>query len=142
MSYMPNPSKTILQRDVIKNNRTKKTQQQRKKCSTPPTDVPIPLGFFCFYDQPYLLAVSWAIAGIASKVDYRFVQLGKDLSDGVNVALQGLWIGLLCIGVLGILAGVRHMNRAEAEVMDKRRPIPSAPSNPADRDLTSVIYSA
>ncbi|CAB1118024.1 unnamed protein product [Ectocarpus sp. CCAP 1310/34] len=95
-----------------------------------------------FHNQPYLLAVAWAIAGIASKQDYRFVQLGKDLSDGVNVALQGLWIGLLCIGVLGILVGVRQMNRAEAEVIHKRRPIPSAPGNPADRDLTSAIYSS
>ena len=42
--------------------------------------------FFLF--QPYLVGITWAIAGIAAEQDYRRERLGKDIADGVDGALQ------------------------------------------------------
>lgn len=38
--------------------------------------------------QPYLLGITWAIAGIAAEQDYRRERLGRDIADGVDGALQ------------------------------------------------------
>eukprot|EP00752_Nemacystus_decipiens_P016332 g14607.t1 len=97
-----------------------------------------------FYNQPYLLAITWAIAGIAAKQDYRRQVLGKDIADGLDEALQGLWIALLCVGVLGIVAGARQRHRTAYDHDGKgsgHRPTPSAPRD-AGHGLTSAIFSS
>ncbi len=39
--------------------------------------------------QPYLVAISWAILGIAEEQDYRRMMLGNDdIADGVVSALE------------------------------------------------------
>ena len=93
--------------------------------------------------QPYLLAITWAIAGIAAKKGYRREQLGDDVGEGIDEALQGLWIGLLCVGVLGIIVGARQRNRtlAGGEKGMGRRPTPSAPRSEGN-GLTSAIFSS
>lgn len=88
--------------------------------------------------QPYLLAIAWAIAGIAAEQGYRRRKLGRDIADGIDEALQGLWIALLCVGVLGIIAGMRQRDGSDKA---HRRPTPSAPRS-EDHDLTSAIYSS
>lgn len=94
-----------------------------------------------FYDQVYLLAVAWAIAGIAAKDDFRRERLGKPISDGVNEALKGLWIALLCLMVLGFLAGVRQRNRDALELEDKSGSSRKREAA-ASSDLTSAIYAS
>lgn len=96
-----------------------------------------------FYDQVFLLAVAWAIAGIAAKDEYRLEKLGKPVSDGVNEALKGLWIALLCLMVIGFLAGVRQRNRDALELEDKSESSSSGRREATESaDLTSAIYSS
>ncbi|CAM9636307.1 unnamed protein product [Scytosiphon promiscuus] len=98
-------------------------------------------GSLIFNNQFYLLAIAWAIAGIAAKKDYRREVLGGDIANGVNEALQGLWISLLCVAVLGVLAGMRQRNQAELEHENKRNG-PGARRDHAQSGLTSAIYSS
>lgn len=72
-----------------------------------------------FYDQVYLLAITWAVAGIASKEDYRITQLGEPIADGVTEGLNALWIALLCVGVLGVIVSQRQRNRHAHEMEEK-----------------------
>ncbi|CAM9537903.1 unnamed protein product, partial [Hapterophycus canaliculatus] len=99
-------------------------------------------GSLIYHNQFYLLAIAWAIAGIAAKKNYRREALGQDLASGVNEALQGLWISLLCVAVLGVLAGMRQRNQTELEHQDKRRSPSAPPGNHAQTGLTSAIYSS
>ena len=72
-----------------------------------------------FYDQIYLLAVAWAVGGIASKQDYRTSRLGGPVADGVTEGLNALWIAVLCVGVLGVISTVRQRNRHVHEMEEK-----------------------
>lgn len=107
----------------------------------PPTQLHALVFLRFFRAQFYLLAIAWAIAGIASKTDYRREKLGRDIADGVDDALQGLWIALLCVGVVGVLAGIRKKNGSAHEMEDKHRLPPTAPRSD-NHGLTSAIYSS
>lgn len=89
-----------------------------------------------FYDPIYLISIVWAIAGIASKQDYREERVGGPVADGINDALQGLWIALLCVGFFGFLAAMRERNRRTGE-KDGYTPGPNS-----GRTLTTAIFSS
>lgn len=110
---------------------------------SPPPAVRFACGLCFLLTQFYLLAIAWAIAGIAAEKGYRRDALGADLASGVNEALQGLWIALLCVAVLGVLAGMRQRNQAELEDYEgKRRSSTAAHRHQAQSGLTSAIYSS
>ncbi|CAM9103031.1 unnamed protein product [Pylaiella littoralis] len=96
-------------------------------------------GSVMFNNQFYLLAIAWAVGGISSKEGYRRQKLGIDISDGVTDALQGLWIGLLVVGVMGVIAGLRQKHRFEYE--HGSRPSPSAPRSEG-HGLAPAIFSS
>ncbi|CAM9359720.1 unnamed protein product [Discosporangium mesarthrocarpum] len=63
-----------------------------------------------FRDQVYLLAIAWAIAAVESKKDYREATLDPNTAQGINDALQGLWIALIVVAV-GSVVAQRAMKR-------------------------------
>lgn len=93
-----------------------------------------------FYDQAYMAAVVWAIAGIAAKQAYRRERLGKPVADGVDDALQGLWIALILVGVMGIFATVRARNKNFAENEEDKRY--SVRASGADNSRTPALFSS
>lgn len=104
-----------------------------------------------FRDQVYLLAITWALAAIASKEKYRKEVLGAEIADGVREALTGLWIGLIVVGVISVFSGMMSSQSANGEELGrparsterKQRNRPSATSRGGHQsDLTSAIYTA
>ena len=92
-----------------------------------------------FYDPIYLAAVVWAIAGIASKEEYRIERLGKPVADGVTEGLTALWIALVCVGVVGIIVFVvRRSMKKHEQLPDRHR----ATGGTSDDGHTRAIFSS
>eukprot|EP00752_Nemacystus_decipiens_P016331 g14606.t1 len=102
-------------------------------------------GSLIFYSHPYLVAIAWAIAGIADEKDYRRERLGGDIADGVDSALEILRIALLVVGFAGIFYRIRKARTGSASGIAEN-PHPNRTTHWSDghggQTQTSVIISA
>lgn len=100
-------------------------------------------GSLIFHSHPYLLGITWAIAGIAAEQNYRRERLGRDIADGIDGALQTLRIALLVVGLAGVSYRIRKSRTGSSSALvENTRPTRSTHWSAGHNGQTSAVVFA